>query len=598
MPREASKKIPISIYLIDQLPFENQPFEDICGIIIQKINASEASNNHFEEQGLQQDDFGEAQVKIFHAVKTNPPKWQGFFRNVVKKGENLMSRRNTDSSFILFIGYKTMLFGVSGGHGNFALPRFAVANFGMEVLMRLIKIDHKVIKSLQDRGLTGNILGQTRYYRGDQQFSDEDQFGKVYKEVKVDLNREIMINIFGFHKDDLKRRASGCLAKDSFKISKSIDFNTLLKIVGKIEAVLQRERNFSLNKAILISRRIEKDKELIGKLEEQLIAELYMHVKEGSMPNVDFCNKNFEAFLGASAYVVRRRGKIIKEFDDLISLKELIEYFRVEGLLLLESADYFNNSFCLAMLESLDDDGVRLTNGTILDHIHGELLYEGKTFFVIDGEWYMISPDFITDLNKDCKETLDQIWEDKLLPVGFDRTRRERDYNGKYIGKPDTLVFDTITPDNIEFCDILKFDENEIYLIHVKKGFDNSIRELASQVFLSAKRVQRSKKSDYKYFDDVEQRAKNGRNSPDLFLQKIGRQSFPRHGLSSLFSAKRDHQLVFCLAFVDMAKKARSLKDNIGLFESNIAKQSILELRKGLSSLNFRFRIIQIQKEA
>lgn len=265
-------KMPIGIYQIDKLEFEKLGFDDLTELIIQKINSDEEETAfHFKEQPLAENDIKNYEIKIYHALKSRWPKWRTFFKNIVANEADINKSRNMYSSFIAFISYNDDIFAISGGLGNFSLPRFAVQDFGMEILVRIIKKDHKVIKGLQDRGVTGNILGQTKFYRGDQRFADEDQFGKIYKQVKAELNKEILIKIFGFSKNDLKRKVSGCLAKTSFQINKRIDFETLLTVISKFSEILKKERNFSLNKVTQISKRSNNGKKLIEILENNLI---------------------------------------------------------------------------------------------------------------------------------------------------------------------------------------------------------------------------------------------------------------------------------------------------------------------------------------
>jgi uncharacterized protein (TIGR04141 family) len=590
-------KMSLGIYQIDRLEFEKLNFNDVADLIIQKINLEEEEPKfHYKEQPLKRIMNDEFRVKIFHAIKVLPARWRTFFQNIIKEEADLNKSKNMYSSFIAFIGYKEDIFGIAGGHGNFSLPRFGIQDFGMEILTRIIKKDHKVIKGLQDRGVTGNVLGQTRFYRGDQRFIDEDQFGKIYKQVKAELNREILIKIFGFSKKGLKKKISGCLAKTSFQINKSIDFDTLLRVVSKFSTILKKDRNFSLNKVTQISKRSDNGKKLIERLESQLISELYIACKSNQTPDFDFCNKDFESYFSASNYIIERGRDTLKEYDELFNLETLISDLKQEGVLLFDSIEEFRLSFLNAYVHSFDEEGEKLTSGTILEHFHGEVFFDNRTYFIIDCEWYVINPDFINDLNIDCKECLAQTWDDQLISEYFDTAKSERYFNSQFIGKENCLVFDTVTHENIELCDVLKHEGDFIYLIHVKKGFNNSIRELVSQMTISAKRLLTDIKSNYSYIDSVERKIKKGIRSKSPFIKKLANQNFPFNGLKSIFVSKRHINIFFCLAFVDIGTKHRSLKANTNLFSSNIAKYSILELRKELSSLGLGVKIIQIPK--
>ena len=593
----SEQKIPISIYQIDQSEFGDEDCMDISEIIIYNTNKNREPEERFIEQKLINDNFGEFRVKVYHAINSGLPKWTSFFTNVISKRARIFQTINVECSYIAFIAYKDELFACSGGQGNFTLERYAMQNFGMEILVRLIQRNEKVIKKLKDRGVTGNVLGQIKLFRGDQRFSDEDQFGKVYREVDAELNKKILVDTFGFSEKNLRKPKSGCLAKDSFKINKAISFQTLLTIISKIKSILEKERNFPLNKISQINKRSINGKELVGKLEEQFKNVLYDCYKNGELSQFDFFHKNFEDYYKASTFEVRDKKEVLHEYTRYIDLGDLIyDRKRVNGLL-DESVGEFKLSFLDLVIETFDENGNSLTGGSILNHFHGEIIFEQKTYFRIDGEWYNVHDDFVNDLNKDCKMCLEHVWDDELLPQVFDlkKHRRERDYNFEYLNRPNFLVLDTITYENIEFCDLVNYNETNVHLIHVKKGFNNSIRELTNQIAISARRFSEDKRDNYSFAENIEFKARGGGKDPNVFTQKIAKQTFPQGGLRSVLQ-KKDSQIIFCLAFVDTANTRKTIKDDIKAYKSNIAKYCILELRSYVQSLNFSLKITQLKK--
>lgn len=129
-----------------------------------------------------------------------------------------------------------------------------------------------------------------------------------------------------------------------------------------------------------------------------------------------------------------------------------------------------------------------------------------------------------------------------------------------------------------------------------KRGFDNSVRELASQINVAAKYIQEDLRTGYKYLEKVEAQTKKGIKSKNSDLQRLAKQAFPTDGIASLFKGRRTQNLIFCLAFVDKSVTERSLKDKTQKFNSNIAKFSLLELRRELLGMGFGFKIIQLQR--
>jgi hypothetical protein len=187
----------ISIRQIDLNRFDNTPFDDVVEIILQEINQNEEKDNRFKYQNIA-GTYPEFNIRIYHAMKHNPPRWLGFFNGVVAEGESLLKSYNIFSTFLAFIGFKKNIYAISGGAGNTVLDRYGIPNLGTEVLTRLIQKDEKVINSLKDRSFIGNVLGESRIYKDDQRLTDEDKFGKIYNQVKAVLNREILTKIFRF----------------------------------------------------------------------------------------------------------------------------------------------------------------------------------------------------------------------------------------------------------------------------------------------------------------------------------------------------------------------------------------------------------------
>lgn len=588
-----TSKIPVSIQLLDKTHFEGVSFSEIVDEAIAIINEEGANLKRNKLNGF---DLGQFEVKAYYDYARYPPKWKEFLMPLLDHSSPLAKCENQIYSYVVFIGYQDSIFVITGGNGSLSVGKFLVPNFGLEIIVRLFDKNSKVVKHIQDRGLTGNLLGQTKFYRGDQRFSDENQFGKIFKQIQADLNKRILTKVFAFSEKELRKEVAGCLAKDSFKINKSIDFQTLLTLIERLHELLHKKANFSLNSVFHISKRQRQNKVLIEELEEWLIDTIYDLCKRGETVDIDFCHREYEKYLSAENYTIFiGKGETI-EFDTGFGISDLISKLKFSESYFDEDVDLFRHSVLYRKIESKDEEGKTLTNGNVLDHINGEFNYNGKTYFRIDKEWYQILPSFIKDLNIECLELLNNALDDDLIPDRFDIKKREDFFNISFIGKDGFFVFDTITPDNIEACDLLKIDDNNLYLIHVKKGFDNSIRELSTQINIAAKRLHEDLRSGFSFIEELETLAKNGRKSNSILKQKIGNQNFPRGGISSLFKNKRPQNIFFCLAFVDKSDSGRELKNDLNKFNSNIAKFSLLELKRELNYLGLGFKICQLKK--
>lgn len=593
MKEKVKEKIPITVYQIDTSLFKFTDSDFITKAIIQKATESGFT---FQADSLAIKKIRGFSFKVYYYRKAKPPQWKGFLSRILTEDAVLSNARNKSHSFLCFIEYQDYIFALCGGVGSVVIKQFVSSDFGMRIIARLFQKHDRVVKSTQERGVSGIILGQQKFYRGDRRFSDENEFGKVYKRFQAQIKKGQLTNIFGFDANEIKKKGSGCTAKDSFQLGKSIDIDTLLRNIETYVTLLQEESNFTLNKVTPIAKKGPANEKLVQELNEAFVNLLYEECINNREIDLDFCHQDFETYRTADSYKIWiDRETIIDIEDDSISLELIIEEVRKLNLLVLDEPVTFRLSVLDIQITSYDENGELLTTGSVLEHLHGEITYNNDTYFLVDGEWYRIHPDFIKDLNEGCADVLEQAWIEGLINEPFDLSKDESVFNLKHINQSNTYVFDTITPENIEACDILKHDDNFTYFIHVKCGFNNSIRNLASQVTVAANRILSDKKSGFHYLESLQSQALDGLFSESVNKKLIGKQKFPADGIKSLLKSRKDKQIIFCLAFVDEAGSSRSLKTDISNYKSNIAKYAIIELYKAINSLGFDLKILQLK---
>jgi len=143
--------------------------------------------------------------------------------------------------------------------------------------------------------------------------------------------------------------------------------------------------------------------------------------------------------------------------------------------------------------------------------------------------------------------------------------------------------------EGIEPCDILKYDDNDnVYLFHVKKGFNNSMRDLCSQVFLSANRINEDINSNsFTYLTEVY----NKMSSSSTYNNQISKNDF-----LDLF--KNGKKLIYILCVLDESTNEKNLRDITELkqIKSNVAKFSLKELMEKMMSKGFSFQFSQIKR--
>lgn len=608
-------KKPCAVYLIDRNSVEKkETSEEIVARIVWEVNkgisekAKKTSKpiHKFKPQKVKSEWLKHG-YKIELYYKSNPsiPDWRGFISGIAEKGSQIYKAQNKNTSYMCFIYNSENIFSVAAGSGSFAISKYADQMFGLEILMKLIDRDSKVIKSLRSRGITGNTLAAFQIFKKDQIILSQETYGQLYKEIAADLDFALINTKLGI--DIGNRQEANCLAKNSFKIGRSISFEELLDFIDHLVELKDEDGNdFNVNRLELVNKRTQSGKKLIEQLNSTLKKNLYKYLKKKTDSfSFEVCHTDYEKYFFADKYEIYHETKD----DKSLSLDNRITYFDLKNYF----KDKFRKEFStqrdfVKLIEKIkivtyDEEGHISTDSQLTKHLNGEVTFKGETYFYIDNEWIKMKSDLIDDLDEDVSAILSEIKNEGYLNTvnlpKWDKTvhKIEDNYNASFIGSQNVLVFHKVLYKNIEMADIIKWDDSKIKMIHVKSGFDSSMRDLTSQINNSARLLvneQKSnkykfaevlydrideiyklkKKRDYKpYFNDISEQVKVVKKSDfvDLF---------------------RTRDVEFCLAVLDESKTKDIMK--ISEYNSNIAKLATLDLVRKMNALNVPLYIEEI----
>lgn len=584
------EKIQINIYQIDQ---NSDLFDD--------ENKFEFLTNVVEAKGYSQQDLSFSVdgflLKLFYNIKPQNPKWKKFLSPITNGGPITEQDKAWIESFIFLAQSNSDIYAITGGLGYFAIQEYINEDFGIDVISRLIKKEDKIIKATREKSVMGGILGSSKNFRKSYNLFENASFGKIYQELKASLDKDILKNKFGFQKRDLKKN-SFCIAKASFKINKAITMDQLFEIVRGCEDLLKNNSPIAINNVEKIVKK--RNQTLISRLEDALYNQLWQRYQLLNDYSIDFdlCHKEFDKYLTASRYVIKKSQSNENyldnfEFEELNDIDELfIQIKQTEES--PSNIDDFKKLISSVKIFSYDEDGNELTRGWLLHHIHGDVETEEKRYFYIDKNWYLIKDQFVNELNESCAQFIIDHPNDELTELWDYPNQSENAYNQNYLSKEKTLVLDKITPENIEACDILKWDDEYLFFYHVKAGFGNTMRDLCSQVLIAANRIKADKLDDKKYIKQIFKQMKSKSGSSDPYYKKVAEQvdEMTEEEFLLLFEKK----FIFVLAIIDTSTRNRELK-NMTEFGSNIAKFSLQELNKEMRGLDVPLEIAQIKKQ-
>lgn len=552
-------------------------------------------NHDFKEQKVIKGLSSIYEVKVYFKKTINAIKWKGFMNTIVDKGEEILKNDKSISESYVILFYNTKskrYFASTGGYAHVVIQEVATNDFGLEILSRILKAEDKSLRSSKERNLTGGIQGAIKFFRNDYNLYENESFGNIYNELNASINKEQLIKVFGFAKADLKSD-SLCIAKNSFSIKKSISFIELLNLIEKCEKLITLPQIVEINSVEKVSK---SNSILLNDLWEKLFKKAYDNYQDhNKFFSIEVAHKDFENYYYANSALLTfsvKQRKRTSNFEEAIKQIQPIldEIRKIEPYL---TFDKFKVALTNGSIETFDANGNTLTRDSLTNHFCSEIAYHGKSYFLIERDWYEIGKTFIDKINEQSGHF---ITTNKYSGPMMDKwiTGSENDYNKSYFTKSESLVFDKFTPLNIEACDILRWDKTNAYFFHVKKGFDNSMRDLCSQILIAARKVKEDSKNNFIYleklYDTVISNKGTSTYSKDAikYLKKTSKKDF--------IDIVRKRNIVFVLAVLDTASSKRRLETDIVKFDSNIAKFSLNELTKNLRNLEVDFKILQLEK--
>jgi hypothetical protein len=591
----------LKIYQIkkgDHKFIETKTDEDKISVIIKKLYNSYKSNVKFDINSLTKYSIDSLTYYLFvHNFPEKETEWSDFLPEELKKNAHLNTKNLT---LLLFICDKRDIFVVVGGKGYEGIVSFIDHSFGLSILSKVIVPNEDIIISINSRGLTDTRSGLSEQYRSEFRLMDYNRFGRVPVEVHILLSKGISNDYFEFAQkktDDRVRIQAG----KSFKVKKSINFSELHKLIKTIGYIFEREANDYLTTYI----EIKDDLYIKDILMPLLITKIYDDRENVKNPDTnnkrfrfDFCNPNkIRDFYEADYYILKElqpkkeegsRDKH-KEFARVNSREDIYNTVIKRAIDVVTIEDEFNFKVYLQGVRVIAcSDNREVTSSSFLFHFTSEFELGGQAVFLVDTKWYILKKSFIEDLKQECVRAI----KNNKLPKGvFDlpwdktKTKKEGEYNLQYKDIENYIVFDTNTPDGIEMCDVMYIDNDRIYLIHVKKGFDAALRELDNQIILSSRRLTEDiNSSKFSYIE----KAYDGVVNKSSTLAKYTKDEF-----KELFKK----EIVFVFAFSSLLFHDNLVEEHIEDYRSNIARYSLVKCSKDIAGMGYKFFIKQIRQK-
>lgn len=223
-----------------------------------------------------------------------------------------------------------------------------------------------------------------------------------------------------------------------------------------------------------------KSKDLIARLKRDLAEKL---VADRDYANMAITHVDASLYANAASYTVRRGQENIYAGERRPDLADVLDNIDPgpDGLASLLTS-------IIVRSECLDYGPGVGTHGTLLEHLHGEIRYDERTYFLLAGRWYEVDASYIDLVTRDFVGLIENL-DLKASAIGlrnWHKTESEGAYNESSVAGDLVINGDRVMTDNVELFDTLTCDGERTYIVHVKRDFDVKVRDVRSQIINSA----------------------------------------------------------------------------------------------------------------
>ena len=389
----------------------------------------------------------------------------------------------------LFIKTNTNLYVVTSGSGYHIIEDFVDYSYPFDIAKKLIA---NSFKAAQKRQLAGSALSVDEKYRRDITIDKTKNIQNIWKSLIGKIDTEQLPD-GNFIKEiiDLEKPPTVEI-KSSFSLKKRLSLNDMIRLVKAIESLPEPSEEHKKNMEFLDCLQPVKGSSLKRKLNAHLKTELLLALRGERTLDFDICDPNdFERYITGSAFEVGRveLGDERPDIEDVIvalgkQLKEAIE----------DDEQFAQKMQNIRFKYQVGDDGQQISL-PLLHTVHGQVVFEGETYFLIDKNWYLGQGDYLNNLIDDfiaCVfEGRSPLFSNKVGEVeliSWDKSWDEDKFNreqakraGFYLG--DKIFFQR-GYGKIEIFDLLHVDKKTktVHFLHVKDDFDAKVRDVCSQI--------------------------------------------------------------------------------------------------------------------
>lgn len=475
-----------SIYLLDNVKVREKFNIGECETSDEIINKIMDKQVKYTEQDLLENiDTKGFKIRLFYCGKDKDySALATFCRDFVKQGQKIFTAYPKEISSILFISSQKHIFAVTTGQGFRIIDDISLYNFGI-LLINTFSSSFKVTAT-DGNPLSGLVHNYKTIYADEIDIIDIGVLDTVYKEVAGRLKDKEIVRQYLQLDEKSKKNSLKVIAKSQIQFSSSLDFQGLLHLLSLID-----EHDYNKLKDVFNFIQPIKGKhnaKQIEKNNEAVVKNLFNTIKEEQKEAFDIFNKDTNAFISAESYAIYCENSKIAETQDVNDYTLIREAYRAYLKDKKPSLENFKDFMSKAKLVAEKGD-VAITEGSILNHISGEIEVGEKNYYVLYGQYYCLKESYSDRLNEALSKKLTADKFVQVIESKWEKGKDEDQFNDIVASKEEFIYLHKITPENVEFADLLKIENGKAIIVHVKEKFDNNMRALDRQVEMSITRL-------------------------------------------------------------------------------------------------------------
>lgn len=408
-----------------------------------------------------------------------PAKWFEVFSVLEPDVINGKVPETLVAGFVLIVKIKESFYGITGGVGHIHLKKNTDIEhrFGIILAEKILSLPE--LKGLVQKDTSGVVNYLNRVFRGQYNPNgDINNLKRVLTNVRGKLRKKSeFYNSIG----------KSIQASDALSVNGSKTFEEMIIFLEKVDGLWTSDsKNISIPQLEHIGKKL--DAELLSELQSQLIERLCNYSSENDI-NLFLDNESI-------GYLPDR----VEKYDLIYNRQKTPcdtyeEVFERVGKILQtpDTEDQRKEAFGKMSLRVFFEDG-NFETKELLYFICGDINYKNNVYFINNKLWYRASDEFVEKLGAEI-DNIEFVDPTEVGLIEWDTNKyqgrqAEDNYNkdnSTFILLHCKLVKIQEERGGIEFCDLLKLEDNLVKIVHIKHGCGAALRALFAQGFVSAK---------------------------------------------------------------------------------------------------------------